>query len=97
MGISCAGTENATPYTSKLPSCKCAATPEDFLSDGFNAQGEVSLLGASIGGQLVCRGGTFTNEDGDALNGATMQVELMGRAPDGLTKQYWHVPYQETL
>jgi hypothetical protein len=29
-----------------------------FLRDGFKAQGEVRLLGANIGGQLDCSGGT---------------------------------------
>ncbi len=43
-------------------------TGDVFLGDGFTAQGEVRLLGASVGGQLTCRGGTFTNEDGDALS-----------------------------
>ncbi len=45
-----------------------------FLNAGFNASGEVRLLGAQIGGMLSCRGGTFSNADeagnplGDALN-----------------------------
>ncbi|MDZ7862858.1 hypothetical protein [Acidovorax sp.] len=39
-----------------------------FLRSGFNAQGEVNLLGAVIGGNLDCSGGQFEVEDGDALS-----------------------------
>jgi hypothetical protein len=39
-----------------------------FLRDGFHATGEVRLVGAKIGGQLDCSGGTFENADGFALN-----------------------------
>lgn len=35
---------------------------------GIFALGEVRLLGATIGGQLNCRGGTFKNPNGHALN-----------------------------
>jgi hypothetical protein len=38
------------------------------LSDGFRAEGEVRLLGASIAGNLQCDGGTFKNHSGRALN-----------------------------
>jgi hypothetical protein len=36
---------------------------------GFAANGEVNLVDAHIGGQLICSGGTFTNEGGIAING----------------------------
>jgi len=39
-----------------------------FLNDGFHADGEVRLLGAQIGGDLDCNGGTFNKPDGYALN-----------------------------
>ena len=45
-----------------------------FLCDGFIATGEVGLLGAQIGGNLVCNRGTFSSmrtggtSAGDALN-----------------------------
>jgi hypothetical protein len=32
-----------------------------FLSEGFRARGEVRIVGAQIGGQLSCMGGTFQN------------------------------------
>lgn len=32
-----------------------------LLSDGFAAEGQVRLLGANIGGDLACAGGTFDN------------------------------------
>lgn len=43
-----------------------------FLDDGFTATGRVRLLGAQIGGILVCTGGTFGNvdKDGNALGDA---------------------------
>jgi hypothetical protein len=44
------------------------------LSNGFIAAGEVSLLGARIGGQLNCSGGTFWNPGGPALNLTTADV-----------------------
>jgi hypothetical protein len=37
------------------------------MAGGFSANGEVRLVGAHIGGQLVCAGGTFRNPDGIAL------------------------------
>ena len=45
-----------------------------FLGDGFEAQGEVRLLGAEIGGDLACSGGTFSNKDGNALSAELMKV-----------------------
>jgi hypothetical protein len=38
------------------------------LNDGFTAEGEVSLLGTEIGGDLSCSKGTFKNANGDALS-----------------------------
>ena len=38
------------------------------LCEGFSAEGEVRLLGASIGGNLSCTGGKFHNPGGNALN-----------------------------
>ena len=38
------------------------------LRDGFAADGEVSLLGANVGGDLACSGGEFFNPGGYALN-----------------------------
>jgi hypothetical protein len=34
----------------------------------FEAEGQVSLVGVSIGGELSCRGGRFRNENGSALS-----------------------------
>jgi hypothetical protein len=39
-----------------------------FLQDRFNATGEVRLLSATIGGDLDCSGGSFSNTKGVALN-----------------------------
>jgi hypothetical protein len=38
-----------------------------FLRNGFHAEGEVRLYGATIGGDLDCAGGTFNNRNGYAL------------------------------
>jgi hypothetical protein len=45
-----------------------------FLNDGFRAEGEVRLLGASIGGNLVCTGGTFHRPGKDALSADAARV-----------------------
>jgi hypothetical protein len=39
-----------------------------FLHQGFKAEGEVRLAGASVGGTLGCDGGQSVNPNGDALN-----------------------------
>ena len=39
-----------------------------YCNEGFEASGEVRLLGAHIGGQLSCREGQFSNPDGLALD-----------------------------
>jgi len=39
-----------------------------FLRNGFRATGEVRLLGAEIGGDLDCSGGTFDHAGGNALS-----------------------------
>jgi hypothetical protein len=39
-----------------------------FLDNGFNAEGEVRLLGAQIGSDLDCSGGTFKNAGKNALS-----------------------------
>ena len=44
-----------------------SVTQNVFLRGNFKAKGEVSLVGAKIGGQLSCDGGSFENADGDAL------------------------------
>ena len=38
-----------------------------FLRNGFKAEGEVSFVGATIGGDLECDGAQLTNPDGKAL------------------------------
>jgi hypothetical protein len=39
-----------------------------FLRNGFRSDGEVSPLGATIGGDVDCDRGTFNNPNGDALS-----------------------------
>ena len=39
-----------------------------FLCQGFTAEGEVRLVGAQIGGDLGCDGGSFKNPGDDALS-----------------------------
>ena len=45
-----------------------------FLSDSFRAEGEVRLLGSTIGGDLECHGGMFINKGGQALNADGIKV-----------------------
>jgi hypothetical protein len=45
-----------------------------FLSDGFTAVGKVRLLGARVGGTLVCIDGTFHNAGGHALDCDQAQI-----------------------
>jgi hypothetical protein len=44
------------------------------LSNGFQATGETWLIGSTIGGDLVCSGGSFANLDGDALSADRLAV-----------------------
>jgi hypothetical protein len=53
--------------------CRCRGDLN--LSDGFTAEGEVSLLGAHIGGIIDCTDGTFRNPDGIALNADGLTVD----------------------
>lgn len=45
-----------------------------FLRNGFKAEGEVSLHGATIGEELHCDRGKFVNADGVALRGDRLKV-----------------------
>lgn len=45
-----------------------------FLRDGFHARGEVSLIGAKIGGDLDCNPGTFENPGKNALSADGVEV-----------------------
>src|SRR5262249_27556987 len=45
-----------------------------FLRNGFKADGEVSLLGTTIDGDLDCSGAQLSNANGSALNAAGMKV-----------------------
>jgi hypothetical protein len=46
-----------------------------YFCKGFIADGEVRLLGADIGGNLECNGGTFANMVGVALNADGLKVK----------------------
>ena len=46
-----------------------------YFMRNFHAKGEVSLVGAKIGGQLACSGGTFENPGGVALNADGIRVK----------------------
>jgi hypothetical protein len=57
------------------------------LSDGFTAEGEVTLDGAHIGGHLDCDGGTFRNPDGFALDADGLTVDQAMFCRDGFTAE----------
>jgi sRNA-binding regulator protein Hfq len=46
-----------------------------FLNNGFNSEGEVRLLGAQVGGNLECSGGTFKNPGENALSADRADVK----------------------
>ena len=46
-----------------------------FLSNGFEASGEVRLIGAKIGGDLDCEKARFISPKADALSGRGLKVE----------------------
>ncbi len=54
-----------------------------FLGEGFVAAGEVRLVGASITGDLHCRGGLFHNPDGVALTANRHEVSGVARLDRG--------------
>lgn len=45
-----------------------------FLSEGFVAENEVDLVGVEIGGSLVCKGGSFLNKNGRAINAKRAKI-----------------------
>ena len=61
-------------YVGGIQADRLRVTGSVFLSEGFKAEGEVRLVGATIGGQLSCIKGTFLNKGGDALSCDRMQV-----------------------
>ncbi len=48
-----------------------------WLNDGFQSMGPVDLSGATIGGQLSCVRGQFTNEHGDAFAAQNAKIAEM--------------------
>ena len=55
-----------------------------FLKNGFAAEGEVWLLGAQIGGDLDCVGGTFTNEGGGGESTSRAAFSSMASPPPAM-------------
>jgi hypothetical protein len=77
----CHFTDDASLISSDLPALDLAGSRvqsvtadganvrgDVFLNNGFNAEGEVRLLGAQIGGSLECTGGRFENRGKRALS-----------------------------
>ena len=62
-------------HTGPIVADRVTVTGGVFLRDKFHATGEVRLLGASVGGNLVCSGGTFENPNANALNADGIQVK----------------------
>jgi hypothetical protein len=46
-----------------------------YCGQGFSATGEVRLVGAHIGGDLDCGGGSFSNSAGPALTADRLTVD----------------------
>lgn len=71
-----------TPFKTQSSCCRFLAQGAEvkgsvFLSRGFAANGEVSLVGAVIGGQLACPGGSFENAGGNALDAQDVKVNSL--------------------
>jgi hypothetical protein len=63
-------------YWSVALNCNSISVERDvFLRHGFYATGEIDLVGATIGGQLDCEGGSFFNHIGNALNLYSLKVK----------------------
>jgi sRNA-binding regulator protein Hfq len=62
-------------YTGAIRADEVKVKHDLEMNQGFKAQGEVRLLGAEIGGQLVCSGGAFENAGGVALMCDRMHVK----------------------
>ena len=58
-----------------------------FLRDKFEAEGEVRLLGAEIGSNLDCSGGSFKVASGDALSADGIKVTGNVNLEDGFTAE----------
>ena len=54
-------------WTAAIAADELLVTGSVLLRDGFHADGEVDLLGATIGADLNCVGGTFVNPGGYAI------------------------------
>ena len=55
-------------HTEPIEAVGLTLSGDILLSEGFHANGGVTLLRATVGGNLVCRGGHFRNSDGNALS-----------------------------
>jgi hypothetical protein len=60
--------KSRNPKEDALDAERAKVTGDVFLDQGFNAEGEVRLPGATIGGNLEADGGTFKKPSGNALN-----------------------------
>lgn len=71
-GIFCNADKDGKPLGNALSADGLVVRGDVFLNHGFTATGHVRLLGAQIGGDLTCTGGTFSNvaQDGYPLNRA---------------------------
>jgi len=56
-----------------------------FLNEGFSAEGEIRLLGASISSNFQCNNGTFCNPCGDALSADGVEVDGSVVLKDGFS------------
>ena len=58
-----------------------------FCDEGFRAEGEISLLRASIGSQLIFRGAHLDGKEGPALTagGLTVTADMLWTRDSGPT------------
>src|SRR6266850_691791 len=64
-------------YSGPFTGAGLAVRGDLFLCDGFQAEGELQLSGATITGRLDCSRGVFRNPGGIALNATAVKIGSM--------------------
>jgi hypothetical protein len=67
-------------WTGRIRAAGLRTQGDVFLSNGFHAEGEVNLSGATVGRDLDCHNGTFSNYffEGDAPNAVGIALNADG-------------------
>jgi len=74
-------------HTGQIKADRLKVDGSVFLRNGFKAEGEVRLIGATIGGQFNCSASQFINPDGIALNADSLKVDATAFFCEGFEVQ----------